>query len=987
MHKELKLWIAQSASWQSYVDFSLASDVQSKYKFIDRYDDFYISLLSNAYEILESNQVDEKKEVLFEIAKGLEIYSLREKRNHFNGINFYKNILYTSALYYLADYSASAFLLANLFKIENYNSEIDRFISGFLRRNLPENNYSDKLLEYLKYGQQEIIEELCSQIDSELNVSVQKNGQDYLSLLLAKRILDRFAVNNIWTDLLNYNSNEFWIEFVNSKVNKETPIWDFFPSQRQAILSGLITKNETVSIQMPTSSGKTAICELIAYNEFKNNEDCKILYLAPFRALASELKNSFGKSLRNLGVKVKTIYGGNIPTQEEKIAIESSNLLISTPEKFMAIEELDPELVNNFTIIICDEGHLIDDSNRGLSYELLLTRLKNEKRFIFISAIIPNISTINSWLGGKPENVIESNYRPTKLDFAFLEQSENSFMLNINPIDSIPINYKLNKFITQEEFYFLNPKTGRRKKYPQSEKTISSTTALKALPSGSVALFATSKGKMTGVRGLVDEINKQINHKLEFPQPIEFADHVHVEKLTEYFSYIFNDNYPLTVSARNGFLYHNGDLPQFIREIIEDSLRSNKIRLVICTNTLAEGVNLPIKTIVLYSISRKFQESDTKKWVSEFINLRDLKNLVGRAGRAGKETKGLIIATKPSEFEYLVNLIKDEEIEPVKGFLYNLVESLNRQIEKYNITLSNEILDKQNESFLKLLDLIDSSIIQLLDVDIKDDDIEKIIEELLNSTLSSFQATLEEQKVLLNLFSLRSQKLKPYIREDKFYLLKSSGATLREFHEYEQYINFDHEFFQANINPLDENWLTFILDETIFQFTSIKNIFEEYNISQNDLKQAIILWLQGEWYESISMIFNEDIDKTLNIVNRVIIYNVQTILGQVIKLVETNLIEKEIEISQQVLKFPQFVLYGTTKNTILDLIEIGFNERISNDLLGLLIDERYEYIDLEDLQEILLENEILLTDLIRNEVPKLSFESLKMNYDYLKYYG
>ncbi|WP_300977125.1 hypothetical protein, partial [Flavobacterium sp.] len=229
-------------------------------------------------------------------------------------------------------------------------------------------------------------------------------------------------------------------------------------------------------------------------------------------------------------------------------------------------------------------------------------------------------------------------------------------------------------------------------------------------------------------------------------------------------------------------------------------------------------------------------------------------------------------------------------------------------------------------------------------------------------------------------------KVKPYIREDNFFLLKSSGASLREFGDYDQYINFDHEFFQTNIDPLDENWLTFILDETIFQFTSIKNIFGEYEISQNDLKQAIVLWLKGEWYENISTIFNDDIDKTLNIVNRAIIYNVQTILGQVIKLVETNLIEKEIEISQQVLKFPQFVLYGTTKNTILDLIEIGFNERISNDLLGLLIDERHEYIDLEDLQEFLLENEILLTDLIRNEVPILSFESLKANYDYLKYY-
>jgi len=987
MYKELDLWIAQSASWQSYIDFSLPTEARSKYKFTERYDDFYISLLSNAYEVLENNEISANKDKLFEIARGLEIYSLEGKSKYFLGISPQRNILYAAGLYYLADYSASAILLANLFSIEDYSSDIENFISGFLRRKLTEDIYSLQLLDFIKSGQISTLEKLINLIDDTLKQSIAKNGHDYLSLLLAKQILEKFKISNIWTDLLRYNTPEFWNEFVKAKVNKEIPIWDFFPSQRQAIISGLIDKNETVSIQMPTSAGKTAICELIAYNEFKKNKDCKILYLAPFRALASELKNSFGKSLRSLGVKVKTIYGGNIPTQEEKIAIESSNLLISTPEKFMAIEELEPDLVNNFTTIICDEGHLIDDNNRGLSYELLLTRLKKEKRFVFISAIIPNISTINSWLGGKPENVIESKYRPTKLDFSFLRQSKDSFMLDVNPIDSIPINYKLNRLITQDEFSYIKASSGRKNKYPQSEKTLSSTVALKSLPSGSVALFATSKGKQTGVRGLVDEINKQIEFKLDFPKPIDFADKIHIEKLVEYFTFVFNDLYPLTIAAKNGFLYHNGDLPQFLREIIEDSLRTNKVRLVVCTNTLAEGVNLPIKTIVLYSISRKFQDPDTKKWKSEFINLRDLKNLVGRAGRAGKETKGLIIATKPSEYKYLESLIKDEEIEPVKGFLHNLVENLNRQIEKHNITLSNEILDKQSESFLSLLDLIDSSIIHLLNYNIKEEDIEDILAELLNSTLSSFQATLEEQAVLLNLFSLRSQKLKPYIQKEKFTLLKTSGASLREYADFEKFIDFDNDLFLTTSDPLDEKWLNFILDDTLFKLSSIQNTIKDFDISEYTLKQSLILWLKGEWYSSISNLFDNNIDKALNIVNRVLMYNIQNVLGQILKLAETKYTDKDVVISATVTRFPQYVLYGTTKETVLDLIELGFNERISNARLGEIIEKKYDYIDLNDFKRILLEHEDVILDLIKDEVPRISYESLKMNYEYLKYYG
>ena len=987
MYKELNLWIAQSASWQSYIDFRLSTDVISNYNFIEQFDDFYISLLSNAYDILEGEDIEARKHELFDIARGIEIYSLNEKRNHFRGVDYYKNILYAASFYYLADYSASAVLLARLFNIENYTNEVDIFISGFLRREFPINKYSDLLKEYSITGEIRFLNKLIKDIDSILESSIRSNGNNYISLLLSKRILERFKSNNIWSDLLNYNSNAFWKNFVKAKMEKEIPIWDFFPSQRAAILSGLIDKNETISIQMPTSSGKTAICELIAFNEFQDNKNCKILYLAPFRALASELKQSFGKSLRNLGVKVKTIYGGNIPTQEEKIAIENSNLLIATPEKFMAIEESDPSLVDNFTTIICDEGHLIDDTNRGLSYELLLTRLKGEKRFVFISAIIPNIDIINSWLGGKADNVIKSNYRPTKLDFAFLFPSKDGFMLDVNPTNSIPINYKLNKFILQDEYYYFNTKTNRLNKYPQSEKTISATVALKSIPSGSVALFATAKGKKTGVRGLVNEINKQIKYKLNLPNPLYYADKTHIEKLIEYFSYIFSTDYTLTESARNGFLYHNGDLPQFVREIIEESLRTNKVRLVVCTNTLAEGVNLPIKTIVLHSVTRKFKAPDSNRWITEFVNLRDLKNLVGRAGRAGKETKGLIIATKQKEFKYLSKLIKDEDIEPVKGYLYNLVKDLNEQIEKYSINLSNEILDKQNESFLRMLDRIDSSIIHLLDINVTEEKVDPIIEHLLYSTLSSFQSSKEENKVLLNLFSLRSQKIKPYIAENKLQILKTSGANVREFIDYEKYIDFDNKIIQTLSNPTADEWFKYLFDETLFKFSHFLNIFNEFSISPTDLKLAVNLWLNGKWYGEISNIFDGDIDFTLKIINKVILYDIQNTVSQIINLIALKYTESEKEISPQVLKFPQYLLNGTKKETVLDLIEVGFSDRVSNEQLGIIVEKQFDYKEISELKTYLVKNEDAIIDLIENKIPILSKEILINNFETLKYYG
>jgi helicase len=282
----------------------------------------------------------------------------------------------------------------------------------------------------------------------------------------------------------------------------------FFPSQKLAIQKGILS-GETCSLQMPTSSGKTSISELIIYDEFKKNKNCRILYLAPYRALASELKQSLAPDVGVLGISSKTIFGGNLPTIEERTSIAEVNLLISTPEKFMAVEDIFPGISEQFTTVICDEGHLLDDESRGLSYELLLSRLKgnseNKKRFIFISAIIPNISIVNSWLGGSDDSLISSNYRPTELEYAFLKPMERirGYYLDVNPHKHRPNNYQLYKYLFDDELEFTD-ENGKTRKI-NSKKSLSVAAALKATKSGTVALFAPTKGGKSGVEALAAE--------------------------------------------------------------------------------------------------------------------------------------------------------------------------------------------------------------------------------------------------------------------------------------------------------------------------------------------------------------------------------------------------------------------------------------------------------------------------------------------------
>ena len=435
---------------------------------------------------------------------------------------------------------------------------------------------------------------------------------------------------------------------------------------------------------------------------FKKIRDCKILYLAPFRALASELKQSLAISLGKLGIKSKTIYGGNLPTIEERNSILEVNLLIATPEKFTAIEDVFPGIYDGFTTIICDEGHLLDDSSRGLSYELLLSRLKddsnNKRRFIFISAIIPNISVINAWLGGNDETLISSDYRPTELEYGFLEKMETSevgYLLNVNPHKERPYNYQLYKYLYGNDLTFFNPKSNRISKIT-SKKGLSVATALKATQSGTVALFAPHKRGDTGVEGLAKEAINQLKNKPPLLL-LSTTSEQQVQNLVEYFTIVFGPNYLLTESAGQGILFHHGDFPQNIREIIEDSLRRDIVRLVICTSTLAEGVNLPIKTIVIHS-TRRFNPV-SESW--ERIKLRDLKNLVGRAGRAGKETKGLVLIPHLDDFETIQNLISDKYVEDVRGQLHYILTQITLHLRGKQLPISSEILDSLSENFGK----------------------------------------------------------------------------------------------------------------------------------------------------------------------------------------------------------------------------------------------------------------------------------------------
>ena len=183
---------------------------------------------------------------------------------------------------------------------------------------------------------------------------------------------------------------------------------------------------------------------------------------------------------------------------------------------------------------------------------------------------------------------------------------------------------------------------------------------------------------------------------------------------------------PLANWLKYGIGVHYGDLPEVLRKSVEADFRGRGLRVLIATNTLAQGVNSPVKTVIIHSCRRFMDDSHP----SERIPARDYWNIAGRAGRAGEETEGLIIhitkgAQDKGDFEHYRRLRDD--VEPVESALYQILKSLAED------RISEEALENK----------LDPEILALLVEECQDPfkcDMKDLFEKILDGSLVRVQA-------------------------------------------------------------------------------------------------------------------------------------------------------------------------------------------------------------------------------------------------------
>lgn len=189
----------------------------------------------------------------------------------------------------------------------------------------------------------------------------------------------------------------------------EKEIIELRPSQEKSIKKGLL-QGKSLLVCTPTASGKTLIAELAALKSIAEGKG-KAVYIVPLKALAAEKYRNFKKRYDNIAKVALSI--GDVDSSDSYLA--EYDLIVTTSEKLDSLIRHHSPWVSGIATVVVDEIHLLNDTERGPTLEILLTILKQllkNAQFIGLSATIGNAEELAEWLQA---DLIVDEWRPVKL--------------------------------------------------------------------------------------------------------------------------------------------------------------------------------------------------------------------------------------------------------------------------------------------------------------------------------------------------------------------------------------------------------------------------------------------------------------------------------------------------------------------------------------------------------------------------------------------
>lgn len=937
MKETLSSWVSAADASMHLTDMRVTQGTLEVDHVIARFDDYYISLVAELFRKMRN--LDEPGDSWALLANALRQATRIARRNPRwdSEFNADEALIFSAAAFYAGGFPAAAYLVARDIKAGRIDSALQASLDLLLRRR-PQSEFVGKLFSAVVNDELERIQAATNDLEVNLRKSIERGPTSFVAERLLLTLTLRFAKSNIRAVLGNQPGN--WKLLIDSFVGRIDPTWEFFPSQIQAIEKGVLADPRSFSLQMPTGSGKTTLCETILYAHLKANPTDAALLLVPFRSLASELRASVVANLNQMDIAARSAYGGSVPSGNEVHALEAVRAVVGTPESVSGLLSADARFAKRISLVICDEGHLLDGGQRGIALELLLARLRaragGAPRIIFISAIVPNIKEINAWLGGTDETVVVSSYRPSIAEFSMMiaegTGANQEIYLRLHPHLDAPEAFDIRKFLTKEDFRYYNVETDRTRTYGfNSYKTKAIAAARKTLPMGLVAVFAANKKGTQGVIGLGEELLAQLEVPLSLPSPGEFVDQDLLAGAVEYFNKEFGGTWIGSRCLSAGAAIHHGDLPQECRELVEHLLRASALQLVICTSTLAEGVNLPIRTLVLYSVQR-LEAGGTRT----SLLARDIKNLVGRAGRAGSTTKGLVICVNDGQWAEIEPVATQGQMEPVTGALRTFLEALRARLFLEDLPLTQALLeaaDADSET-LALVDGVDAVLVELAAEELGEKSLKEVAAAVAEASFAATGVDGGAKQLLKDVFSLRAVRIEDLKATGRIEWIRTRGAKARFISSVEE-----------GLLPLRDDWATVgdakvgplldtLLDWAWTHYDVRVSTCETFGLdikneeavaaARGQLTLLVRFWIAGAGYPEIALLMKENVDLILTAVARALSYSLVSVLEQGIAILD-NLVEGGV--SQSVETLLERVRYGVPNESAVLLIQRGVRNR------------------------------------------------------------
>lgn len=941
---------------------------------------------ATGYNLLEDNP-DEAEKVLKEagvIHERLAILRLEDGKNY----SAVDNIIRSALFYSLAGYNANAKVLASkilrhqdikdilqsdtprILLSHLFNGEVNqiqdilaRFFFVFANKELedPEDGVEE---EYWMYSIAEKISDIGDYLTAkafahfihylrtgdeshqlEISNLISCAGKQYATIGDYRSYVLLISIGNYFKSLID-NSTQKLIKSRLADIQDEWklylrflstlgkfPMMSMWKSQQKALQEGLL-EDKSLIIAMPTSAGKTKTVEIAIYQALKNKPDNICAYVVPTRALAYEVEDSLSTSLSRVNLSVSILYGGYDFSQLEEDIIQDNQVFVLTPEKLDLLTRSNEEFKNKLALIIIDEVHDSAAVNpRSLRQELTYSRLltvaeKNHARVIGISAVINNAGDFAKWLCNDENNLIKIDWRPTKQRLGYLKWS-----LGKNQRATVQYLAQINDYPSDNFFIplpFLKSQCNKKSNkggYYTDGVCIAARLAQYYVQTGSTLVFTTTKP-------LVESI---ANHLILISTNHPLAISPEMQKIANEFAELLGSEHLLVKAVSHGFAYHHADLPIAVRRRIESAVRSNVIPLIVSTTTLSQGVNLPIKNVIVHSLTQHAT-----------ISMAQYSNAVGRAGRAGTETEGHIIfcnrndlrrvqrqeLTEVSE-SFIISGIRNLtqsrllSLETTEEFLSLWAKSSTSQFRKNGENYENwtrQMQTRAKKSQTEILSYLDSQILawileSCID-EVDEEKIEIIFQKLLCNVQSlDIQDILSEFKDALKARAILLKNRLPDIQQRKLFNITGLGVDSNQLiTDYAQKIVSQIEDYKNLSDLPKEFW-----QETYDLFKKITEIKKDLQL-QNGI-EPLLGWLRGDDYQKLADLYFEG--KTETVVKKLekVIYAFAWGFNSLISHISFHLDKDKVPVPTIFKSLTSFVTHGVSTTTAVYAISLGVKDR------------------------------------------------------------